>query len=305
MEIKATGTPSPNFTTSPYDLDNNETYERWRDNKLKAYPRYISDLVVEINDPRDLKKNEYQKIIDVCRKTNMVIYASKTGDDPDPEIPLTIGRKFVGQKPDHNWLANDNGLTSLKVAKRGIRQQFIPYTNREIQWHTDGYYNSLQHQVQALLLHVVQRAARGGENALVDHEIVYIMLREKNPEYIRALMASDVLTIPARITGGKVARAEESGPVFSINANGKLHMRYTIRVNNVMWSEDHLTQEALRYLEYILASHSSYIFSGLLEPGMGLISNNVLHNRAAFIDSETQVRHFYRARYFNRITDLS
>jgi len=287
--------------SSPFYLNNVSSYESWRDNKLKDYPTDIADLVVEINDPRKLSCIEYRQLLQVCRKTNMVIYASKTGSDPDPQIPLSVGRSFVGLNLDNNWLADDTGLTSLTVATEGIRQQYIPYTNRAIQWHTDGYYNSKHKQIRALLLHVVQRAAQGGENALMDHEIMYILLREKNPEYIQALMESQVMTIPARIEQGKIARAEESGAIFSVNENGDLHMRYTIRVNNVIWSNEEITQEALGYLKQILSSDSPYIFRGLLESGMGLISNNVLHDRSAFTDDKFYKRHYYRARYFNRV----
>ena len=50
-------------------------------------------------------------------------------------------------------------------------------------------YNTATKQIHALNLHVVQQAATGGENALMDHEIAYILLRDKNPDYIRALWA--------------------------------------------------------------------------------------------------------------------
>jgi hypothetical protein len=286
---------------SPFNLENKDLYEKWRDQKLKDYPTNIGDLIVEVIDPRILSNVEHQAMLEVCRKTNMVIYAGKTATDPDPEIPLSIGRRFGVQCLDNNWLANDSGLTSLTVAKQGVRQRYIPYTNQAINWHTDGYYNAPQNQIHSLLLHVVQRAAEGGENALMDHEIAYILLREKNPDYIQALMGPNVMTIPARLEKGKVARAEEAGPVFSITSSGDLHMRYTIRVNNVIWSDDPLTQEALNYLQDILNGDSPYIYRGLLEAGMGLVSNNVLHDRAAFTDSKEYKRHFYRARYFNRL----
>ena len=298
-------TPNLKNILSPFSPENNELYEKWRDQKLENYPVNISDLIVEVIDPRILSQAEHQAMLDVCRKTNMVIYAGKTGSDPDPEIPLSIGRRFGVQSLDNNWLANDTGLTSLTVATEGIRQRYIPYTNQAINWHTDGYYNSRQNQIHSLLLHVVQRAAEGGENALMDHEVAYILLREKNPDYIRALMGDNVMTIPARIEEGTVARAEEAGPVFSISPGGDLHMRYTIRVNNVIWSDDPLTQEALTCLKDILNSDSPYIYRGLLEAGMGLVSNNVLHDRAAFKDSEEYKRHFYRARYFNRLQGTS
>jgi len=286
---------------SPFSLENEDLYRRWCDIKLKDYPENLGDLLVEINDPRQLKESELDALKRLCRKTNMALYASNTGTDPDPNIPLSMGQRFGLDALNKNWLADDNGLTSLTVRNAGPRQHYIPYTNRAINWHTDGYYNTAEKQIHSLNLHVVQRAASGGENALMDHEIAYILLREKNPDYIEALMAPNVLTIPARVEDGKIARHEETGPVFSITPTGDLHMRYTIRVNNVIWTDDPLTKEALSYLEDILNGDSPYIYRGLLDSGMGLVSNNVLHDRAAFTDGAEHKRHYYRARYFDRL----
>ncbi|HEY0720534.1 MAG TPA: TauD/TfdA family dioxygenase [Gammaproteobacteria bacterium] len=292
--------------SSPFNLDNNDLYQRWRDQKLKGYPTGLGDLLVEINDPRKLTDSEFAALQQRCRKTNMALYASKTGTDPDPEIPLSMGRRFGLQSINKNWLADETGLTSLTVRNEGVRQNYIPYTNRAINWHTDGYYNAANRQIHALNLHVVMQAASGGENQLMDHEIAYILLREKNPEYIRALMGPKAMTIPARIDeGGTVARPEEPGPVFVIMPSGDLHMRYTIRVNNVMWADDPLSREALAYLQQILDNPSPYIYRGRLESGMGLVSNNVLHDRAAFTDDATHKRHYYRARYFDRLAGTS
>jgi hypothetical protein len=38
-----------------------------------------------------------------------------------------------------------------------------------------------------------------------------------------------------------------------------------------------------------------------LVPGMGLVCNNVLHDRAGFVDDPLQRRLLYRARYLDRI----
>lgn len=291
---------------SPFALENEGLYNRWREQKLKDYPASLGDLLVEINDPRKLTNSEFEALQSRCRKANMALYASKTDTDPDPEIPLALGRRFGLESINKNWLADETSLTSLTVVDNGIRQQYIPFTNRAINWHTDGYYNLASKQIHALNLHVVQQAAIGGENALMDHEIAYMLLRDKNPDYIRALMAGNTMTLPARIDeAGTVARKEEPGPVFSIMSTGDLHMRYTIRVNNVIWTDDPLAQEALSYLQEILESDSPYIFRGRLESGMGLVSNNVLHDRAAFTDDETHKRFYYRARYFDRLAGTS
>lgn len=295
-----------NAINSPFSLDNDELYKQWRDKKLEGYPEGLGDLLVEINDPRTLTNSEHDALLQRCRKANMALYASNTGTDTDPEIPLAMARCFGLQHLNKNWLADETGLTSLTVRNDGVRQNYIPFSNRAINWHTDGYYNEASKQIHALNLHVTQQAATGGENALMDHEIAYILLREKNPEFIRALMGPRAMTIPARIDeGGTVARQEEPGPVFSIMPSGDLHMRYTIRVNNVIWPDDPVSKEALSYLEEILNSDSPYIYRGRLESGMGLVSNNVLHDRAAFTDDATHKRHYYRARYFDRLQGTS
>jgi hypothetical protein len=71
-----------------------------------------------------------------------------------------------------------------------VRGDFIPYTHKPINWHTDGYYNTLDRRILGMTLHCAQDAEAGGENALLDHEIAYIQLRDANPDYIAALDAA-------------------------------------------------------------------------------------------------------------------
>ncbi|NOZ11495.1 MAG: taurine catabolism dioxygenase TauD [Gammaproteobacteria bacterium] len=292
-----------NSSASPFDLENEVLYQKWRECKLQDYPQSLGELLVEINDPRQLTPAEHVALLTRIRKANMVLYVGKTGTDPDRSIPHAIGRQFGVQALDHNWLSDDDGLTSLTVVEEGIRNQYIPYSNRAINWHTDGYYNTLEKQIHTLNLHCVSPAEKGGENRLMDHEVAYILLRDENPDYIRALMAPDAMTLPARIDeGGTMARPDESGPVYSIDSSGNLHMRYTIRVHNIIWKNDDTTQRAVTRLKELLENDSPYIYKGRLEPGMGLISNNVLHDRTAFQDAADHTRLLYRARYYDRLT---
>lgn len=297
-----TGAAQEKVERSPFNLGNREGYLAWRDRKLKGYPTTLDDLVVEIGDPRMLTETQFQALHARCRKANMVIYAGTTGEDPDPEIPLTISRRFGVYGLNHNWLADATGLTSIRVVNDGTRQHYIPYTNRAIKWHTDGYYNPPERQIHSMLLHCVQSAAGGGGNALMDHEVAYILLRDENPDFIRALMQPTAMTIPPRMdAAGGVARKAETGPVFSITPDGDLHMRYSMRARNVIWADDPLTGEARACLQQLLESDLPFIYRGRLEPGMGLIGNNILHDRAAFDDDEVHERHLYRARYFERL----
>ncbi len=284
-----------------FDLADEAAYLAWRAEKLTRFPSTLAELVVEVRDPRSLSGGERQALLERCRRANMAIYASPTGGKPDREIPRQLGLQLGLRNLDPNLLADDDGISPLAVAEHGTRGEFIPYTNRGIKWHTDGYYNPRERTVRAVLLHCVERAETGGENELLDHEIAYIQLRDRDPQHLRALMAPDAMTVPARIEDGSVERAAQSGPVFSIDAGGFLHMRYTARAVSIEWKQDAATQAALAALEDILSKASPWVLRGRLEPGMGLISNNILHTRTPFTDSAQHRRLIYRARYYQRV----
>lgn len=290
-------------TINPFNPDNASAYRAWRDSKLENYPERIEDLIVEVKDPRQLTKAEHEVIHDLCRKTNMAIYAGATGNDPDKAIPGYLGKQFGLTELDYNMGADDDGVTSLKVVEDKWRKGYIPYTNRPIHWHTDGYYNLPQRQIRGLLLHCVSPASSGGENALLDHEMAYIHLRDANPDYIRVLMMADAMTIPPNNENGEQLRPARSGPVFSVLEDGSLHMRYTARTRSIEWSPDPLVHEATAALTALLASDARYIFRATLQPGQGLVSNNVLHDRSGFDDTGEYKRQLYRLRYYQRITE--
>lgn len=290
---------------SAFDLNNQRAYEDWRDRKLDNYPDKAEQLIVEINDPMQLTKAEHQAIAERCNKSNMAIYSSKAVSNPggnlDKRIALQLARQFGLHKLDHNMGADDDGITSLQVSHTEGREHYIPYTRKAIHWHTDGYYNSLNKQVHALCLHCVRPAQEGGENALLDHEMAYIRLRDKNPEHIHALMQPEAMSIPANINKGTLIRPERCGPVFSVRSNNTLHMRYTERMQSINWFKNSATQAAVAALEQLLHSGDSAIYRCTLQPGQGLISNNVLHDRSAFIDEKNATRLLYRLRYFNAL----
>jgi len=286
---------------SPFDVDNHEAYHSWLENKMDDYPQEVEDIIVEVKDTQNLSTAEYKVIRDLVKKTNMAVYAGNTGDDPDKEIPAALARQFGLTSPDDNMGADD-GVTELKVVNGEWRGDYIPYTNRLIHWHTDGYYNDLDHQINALFLHCVSPAVSGGENALLDHEMVYIRLRQENTDYIRALMEPDAMMIPANINKqGEVIRPDRYGPVFTIKEDGNLHMRYTARTRNIVWKDTPEVFEAVKLIEDYLHSDSPYIYRATLQPGQGLISNNVLHDRSGFEEDDEHKRLLYRMRYYQRV----
>ncbi len=304
---------------SPYALGNDALYRRWRAWKLENYPIRAESIMVEVRDPRNLSPTETQELLRLCRKTNMAIYRSRLGGAadsatvPDAALPppsleskdilRRFGAHFGLDRLDSNLLADEDSITSIEAVPGKSGRGYIPYSNRRLLWHTDGYYNPETRRVRAFLLHCVQPAAEGGENALLDPEIAYIRLRDANPDYVRALMAPDAMTIPPNTEEG-AERPASVGPVFSIDSTGgNLHMRYTARTRSILWKDDAATGAAVRFLEQLLADDSPSVFRHRLAAGEGLICNNVLHNRTAFSDNEQggTRRLLYRARYYDRI----
>ena len=289
---------------NPFDLDDAASYLRWREHKLDSAPRRLEDILVALDDPRALTATELDTLLQRCSLANMAIYTSNTVGDADKEIPRRLGNQLGLHRLDSHWLTDDDAISPISVKgaeERGERREFIPYTDKPIRWHTDGYYNLPERTVRGLILHCVQSAATGGDNQLLDHEIAYILLRDENPDHIRALSQPDAMIIPARSDDNGIARAAQPGPVFSVDGAGFLHMRYTARTISIEWRNDAATQAAVTALARILAGTTPWTLRGRLEPGMGLVCNNVLHDRSGFTETSERRRLLYRARYHERI----
>jgi hypothetical protein len=290
----------------PFDLDDELAYRRWRDWKLAHAPASAADLMVELQDPRQLSRAERDALLQRIGRCNMALYHSGVTDE-DPRLPLRLGEQLGLRRLDANWLADEDGLSRIERAERSDgehgRGGFIPYTDRAIRWHSDGYYHPEGRRIRGMILHAVRPACEGGENALLDHELAYIALRDASLDHVHALMQPDAMTIPARADDqGSVARAAQSGPVFSVDPqDGALHMRYTARTRSIVWKDDAATQAAVAALESLLAGTPVGLVRTRMEAGTGLVAHNVLHDRSAFVDDARRPRLLYRARYLDRV----
>jgi hypothetical protein len=218
-------------------------------------------------------------------------------------LPRRLGAQLGLVRLDTHWLAEEDGISHIRVsAQSDGRGGFIPYTDRAIRWHTDGYYHPGERRIRGMILHAVRPARGGGVNALLDPELAYIALRDRSSAHVRALMQPDAMTVPAREGDDGVARPAQGGPVFSVDAqDGTLHMRYTARTRSIEWKADAATRAAVQALEVVLAGDTPGILHARLEAGMGLVCHNVLHDRSAFDDDPAQPRLLYRARYLDRV----
>lgn len=288
---------------APFDLERGEDYRLWRQAKLAGYPETAAALVVEVADPAALTPAERAALRRRLAKTNMAVYRGPPRPEPTPGVVHEVGAQLGLSRWDPNYLGDEEGVSALTVGTGEARSRYIPYTDRPLQWHTDGYYNPPERRVRAFLLHCVRPAAEGGENALLDPEIAYIRLRDADPEYIRALMRPDALTIPPGTAADGRPRPAVPGPVFALEPEGgDLLMRYTARGRHVQWRADAATQRARAALEEVLHQPGEWRYELRLEAGMGLVCNNVLHSRSGFRDAAGGGRRLlYRARYLQRV----
>ena len=285
-----------------FDLSCSSDYDMWSQSKLNASHNDVEALKVEIEDPYSLQLEEVVAIRQRCSLYGLVIYQLRDASQQDKTLVHQMGQQLGLQSLDGNLRADEDNVSSLQVrSQQG--NQYIPYTNKPLSWHTDGYYNDADKQIRAIIMHCVSPAAEGGVNGLLNHEDLYIYLRNDNPKWIEALMHQQAMTIPANIEAGKEIRAAVTGPVFSVDkVSGRLHMRYSARQRNIEWRDDVLTQQAVEKINALLADETVTL-KYRLNAGEGIICNNVLHNRTGFEDSDTQRRLMYRARYYDYITE--
>ncbi|MDD9811566.1 MAG: TauD/TfdA family dioxygenase [Gammaproteobacteria bacterium] len=193
-----------------------------------------------------------------------------------------------------------NPVAAGTVANPAAR--YIPYTDRALGWHTDGYYHPPQRRIRAFALHTLRAAPSGGENRLLDHEILYLLLRDRDPALAAGLFAADALTIPPGLGAGGGARAAQTGPVFWFAA-GRLQMRLTLRPRHAQWKAS--TRAAAAGIKAILDDpESPFVTTRRLRAGEGILCNNIPHNRAAFTRPPAghPGRLTLRARFYDCIT---
>ncbi len=312
MTIGNTDFPMP--LNGPFSLEDSGSYENWKDWKLRNHPRDVGGLVVPVENLASPSASEREKILDLCRRANMAVYDT-SGRSGVSSLELEHAlRQFAAAFgmtaiEDHRSM-DEEAVVSIEVVDETVRPRsgFIPYTTKRILWHTDGYYKfgyPGAPVIRSMTLHCARQGREGGVNELLDPEIAYIRLRDENPEFIRALMAPDAMTIPEFVEEDGRTRPESQGPVFWVDEDtGALGMRYTERSRNIAWSENPLTREAIAFLRDLLRSDNEpFLFRHRMEPGQGLICNNVLHTRTAFTDWDEpgKGRLMYRSRYSNRI----
>jgi hypothetical protein len=171
---------------------------------------------------------------------------------------------------------------------------YIPYTNKKLNWHTDGYYD--EKPIFSWLLHCEEPAFSGGENYLLDHELVIreYIIKHGN---LDSLSRSDTFIIPGNADAG---RDETKGYICDINNKyKKFHMKFSMREKNMELNEQSKTA-FIRMKKIIKEDCKKYCITYKLSKNEGIVSNNILHGRNSFEDGKV-MRKLYRIRSYERI----
>ena len=282
-------------------LDNSYEYQYWRDEKLTNTTTELTDCIVEIQNPFKLTPVEKNKLQSLCQKVNFALFQIQPIDQYDEAI-ISINTQLGLKDFDQHLFVKTGGLAHITQSDKKDQGEFIPYTDKNLGWHTDGYYNTIEQRIRAFSLFCVRPALKGGISEWIDPQMIYILLREDNPDVVKALTHPKAMSIPEHRVDGEVRRATSVGPVFFIDEKTQaLYMRYTQRKKNIEFLDSLEIKQAVEYLDTLLNTTTDYHFKHLMQTGQGLLCNNVLHKRNAFTDDKDNPRLLLRGRYFNRI----
>ena len=279
-----------------FDLASDQDYLRWRDEKLAAYPKDIGELVVELGDMAALRPAEKTRILEIVERANMCVYTAGSAELEMNSL-LALGKQLGVTRTDKSA----RHAQSDELTDSGILNRAIPFSTRHCNWHTDATYYGSDNTIQALFLLCKRPAAEGGSNKVMDHEMLYIRLRDTDPGALEVLMNRNCFNYRNPATGD--IDPHRGGKVFWTNAGGHLCHRFSFRKTDMAWSDESDTAAARKVLESLVSDESEHVIEGRLESGMGLISNNVLHTREKLVDSDDDAnkRLLFRTRFYDRV----
>ena len=274
-----------------------EDYKRWKDRKLGLFTKNPDDLTVHITSPNEVSKHEKSRVISVLTNNNVVFFHIDNVRFTDKLSIKNMARQIGLGDYELDSQSDEDGLTEIKDTKNSKNiSEYVPYSSKELNWHTDGYYIDQKNSVLSWLLFCKTPAESGGINKYLDHEIVYILFNERSKK-IEDLMINDACCIPKNISTNRKA---VFNPVFMFK-NQKLHMKFSMREKNIIWNKNIIG--AIDILKSIIKDSSNYHIIKKLESGSGVITNNVVHMRTAFTNSKNKNRLLYRLRSKKRVVD--
>ena len=277
-------------------LENTRTnYKRWADKKLQGFSNKLDDLIVEINNPNSVSKSEKNIILKTIKQHNIVFFQINKGTINLKSSIKTLASQVGLGNYEVDSKSDNDGLTEIKIHNSmKPSAEYIPYTDKQLNWHTDGYYNNENNLILSWLLFCKSQSENGGMNKYMDHEIAYILFN-KSFDNIGDLMLHNAYRIPENeLTGRKAIY----NAIFSFIKN-KLYMKFSMREKNIIWNNK--SKEAANNLKDIINSSKKYHISHKFSEGQGVITNNIIHMRTSFTNLEKKNRLLYRLRSKKRM----
>ena len=261
--------------------------------KYADHENLTSERPIYIQNIESLTEIEHAQISADLNAANMAFYQTNM-----PLVTEDSIERFATQFGIREYEKTSKKLKKIRCVEHNANETagYIPFTNRRLGWHTDGYYHPVGQAIRSFILHCNKPAFLGGNNYFVDHEALYRNLLQNHPAYIQRLCEANAMCIPENKKDGW-ARDAVTGPVFHWDSN-QLFMRYTERTRNVIWAEG--LEEPLLEIRKMLQDNR-YVKAIRFESGMGVICRNVIHKRDAFVDNEDTHRSLFRARFHDAI----
>ena len=267
-------------------------FKQWALEKEDNIPLNIDDLIVKIHDINLATLAEISNIKDIIKRFNYCIYQSKVGLNAQADL-INFAQCIGMETYDTNNIHN-SPISLIMSLESKDAVNYVPYTNKKLNWHTDGYYD--EKPIFSWLLHCEEPAYYGGENYLLDHELA---IREYIIKYdnLESLSSLDAFTIPGNT---RANRGETKGYICdNDNEYKKFHMKFSMREKNMKLNEQSKTA-IMRMKKIIKEDCKKYCLTYKLTKNEGIISNNILHGRNSFEDGKA-MRKLYRIRSYERI----
>jgi len=269
-----------------------ENFIEWSAKKDLNIPSNIDDLKVSLCDINHVSKTEISQIKQKLTKFNCCIYAS--GTDLNDNSKIMRFAQSLGMKTFDSHNIDDSAISMISADKNENNMRYIPYTNKGLNWHTDGYYDNKP--IFSWLLHCVEPALSGGENFLLDHELAIREYVLKHDD-ITCLMNNQAFSIP---TDEVAERGVTSNYVCDMNNEyKKLHMNFSMRKENIILNKDSKSAMS-KLIKIIKEDCKKYHLTYKLSRNEGIVSNNILHGRNSFKDGPV-MRKILRIRSHERL----
>ena len=254
-----------------------------------AIPRTSPTSSVEVRDPRALTAAERAALVDRCRRANMAVYASPRHATPTRSCRALLGRQ-LGPRPARPQLARRRRRHQQRDGRRrgGARRIHPVHEPADPLAHRRLLQPAGAAHPRRWCCTASRSAATGGENALLDHEIAYLLLRDADPgARARADAARRDDDPGARATTTASRGRRETGPVFSVDPDERraAHALHRAHAQHRVEATIRRSRAAVAALERAAGDARRRIIHRVtLQPGMGIVCNNVLHDRSGFVD---------------------